>query len=141
MAAGHRGQRRTQEGGQGDACLQHFPGRDKRDGAAPVGSYEEVVQPELQRIVRERVNSLWEMGISGADLIIAAVGAGLRAFTRYARVEYSNGEEVPSEKFLAEVEGAVLDSMLEKLFGMSGGNVSAIDPTAGFTFSGDLCIR
>ena len=104
----------------------------KRDDAAGVGNYEEIVQPELQRIVRERVNSLWEMGISGADLIIAAVGAGLRAFTRYGRVEYSNGEEVPSEKFLAEVEGVVLDNMLEKLFGMTGGNVSAIDSHSRF---------
>ena len=36
------------------------------------------------------------------------MGAGLRAFTRFERVEYANGEEVPAEKFLAEVEGVVL---------------------------------
>jgi putative DNA methylase len=87
----------------------------KRDGAQ-TGSYEDEVRPELEHIVRERVDSLWKMGITGADLVIAAVGAGLRAFTRFSRVEYANGEEVPSEKFLAEVEGVVLETLLEKIF-------------------------
>jgi len=81
-----------------------------------VGSYENEVRPELEKIVRERVDSLWKMGITGADLVIAAVGAGLRAFTRFSRVEYANGEEVPAEKFLAEVEGVVLETLLEKIF-------------------------
>jgi len=98
----------------------------KREGAA-TGSYEDQVRPELEGIVRERVESLWEKGISGADLIIAAVGAGLRAFTRFARVEYANGEEVPAEKFLAEVEGVVLETLLEKIFRVAGTGVSAVD--------------
>jgi putative DNA methylase len=86
----------------------------KREGAA-TGLYEEDVQPELERIVRERVQTLWEMGISGADLVIACVGAGLRAFTRFARVEYANGEEVPAERFLTEVETVVLQTILARL--------------------------
>jgi len=104
----------------------------KREAGAGVGNYEDNVQPELGRIVRERVDTLWDMGITGADLVIAAVGAGLRAFTRYERVEYANGEEVPAEKFLAEVEGVVLDTMMGKLFGITGGNVSAVDPDSRF---------
>jgi len=72
------------------------------------------------------------MGIAGADLVIACVGAGLRAFTRYERVEYANGEEVPAEKFLAEVEGVVLDTMMGKLFGQTGATVSAIDSASRF---------
>jgi len=44
----------------------------------------------------------------------------LRAFTRFSRVEYANGEEVPAEKFLAEVEGVVLETLLEKIFGEGG---------------------
>jgi putative DNA methylase len=99
----------------------------KRELDTIAGQYEDNVQPELVKIVRERVYQLWEMGISGADLVIAAVGAGLRAFTRYERVEYANGEEVPAEKFLTEVEGAVLDAMMGKLFGVTGGNVSLVD--------------
>jgi len=98
----------------------------KRDGFL-TGSYEDDVRSELERIVRERVDSLWKMGITGADLVIAAVGAGLRAFTRFSRVEYANGEEVPAERFLAEVEGVVLETLMEKIFGVSGSSVAAVD--------------
>ena len=103
----------------------------KREGTL-TGSYEEEVQPELEKIVRERVDSLWKMGITGADLVIAAVGAGLRAFTRFSRVKYANGEEVPAEKFLAEVEGVVLETLLEKIFGVTGSGVAAVDGPSRF---------
>lgn len=104
----------------------------KRPVDAGIGYYEENVQPELEQIVRERVETLWDMGIAGADLVIASVGAGLRAFTKYEQVEYANGDEVPAEKFLAEVEGVVLDTMLGKLSGVAGGNVSAVDNSSRF---------
>ena len=103
----------------------------KREDAS-TGSYENEVRTELDKIVRERVESLWNMGITGGDLVIAAVGAGLRAFTRFSRVEYANGEEVLAEKFLAEVEGVVLETMMAKLFGITGGNVSVVDPASRF---------
>ncbi len=103
----------------------------KRD-AAGTGSYGDDVRPDLERIVRERVETLWEMGISGADLIIAAVGAGLRAFTRFVRVEYANGDEVPTERFLAEVEGMVLETLLEKIFNVPRSGVAAVDGPSRF---------
>ncbi|MGE3267465.1 MAG: DUF1156 domain-containing protein [Chloroflexota bacterium] len=103
----------------------------KRTGAE-TGSYEDDVQPDLERIVRERVETLWEMGIVGADLVIAAVGAGLRAFTRFERVEYANGEEVPAERFLAEVEGVVLETLLEKIFDVPRSGVAAVDGPSRF---------
>jgi putative DNA methylase len=86
------------------------------------GKYDEQVQPELQEIVRERIDTLWAMGVSGADLVIACVGAGLRAFTRFARVEYPNGEEVPAERFLTEVETVVLETILARLSKEVGGS-------------------
>ena len=89
--------------------------------AAETGNFEEAVKPELEEIVRERVETLWAMGISGADLVIACVGAGLRAFTRFARVEYANGEEVPAERFLTEVETVVLETILARLSKEVGG--------------------
>jgi putative DNA methylase len=90
---------------------------------ATTGGYEQV-RPELETIVRERVETLWDMGISGADLVIACVGAGLRAFTRFARVEYANGEEVPAERFLTEVETVVLETILARLSKEVGGTGS-----------------
>lgn len=86
------------------------------------GSYEKDVREQLDAIVRERVATLWDLGISGADLVIACVGAGLRAFTRFARVEFANGEEVPAGRFLTEVETAVLESILGRLSKEVGGN-------------------
>ncbi|MDD5204468.1 MAG: DUF1156 domain-containing protein [Desulfobacterales bacterium] len=103
----------------------------KREGVV-TGSYENEVRSGLEKIVRERVDSLWKMGITGSDLIIAAVGAGLRAFTRFSRVAYANGEEVPAEKFLAEVEGVVLETLLEKIFGVSGSGIASVDSPSRF---------
>ncbi|MGD1105338.1 MAG: DUF1156 domain-containing protein [Terriglobia bacterium] len=105
----------------------------KREGAAK-GSYEEEVRPQLEQIVRERVMNLWEMGIGGADLVIAAVGAGLRAFTRFARVDYANGEEVPAQRFLTEVETVVLETILSRLSKEVGGKegLATVDPATRF---------
>jgi putative DNA methylase len=108
----------------------------KRNGAG-IGSYEEEVRPELEQIVRERVDTLWNMGITGADLVIASVGAGLRAFTRFVRVEYANGEEVPAARFLTEVETVVLETILQRLSKEVGGNgievsLAGVDPATRF---------
>jgi putative DNA methylase len=82
----------------------------KRGSAFTMAAYESEVAPELGRIVRDRVDTLWEMGISGADLVIACVGAGLRAFTKYGRVEYGNGEEVPDILWRYTYGSAELDA-------------------------------
>lgn len=92
----------------------------KRD-SEKTGQYEDEVREELESVVRERVTSLWLLGVSGADLVISCVGAGLRAFTRHPRVEYRNGEEVPAERFLTEVETVVLETILARLSEDVGG--------------------
>ena len=109
----------------------------KRQRDAGTGAYETDVRPKLQQIVRERIESLWDMEIAGADLVIACVGAGLRAFTRYERVEFANGEVVPAERFLTEVETAVLETILAKLSKEVGANsgrysLGGVDPATRF---------
>jgi putative DNA methylase len=106
------------------------------------GLYETEVRSDLDKIVRERVQTLWSQspdvpGIQGGDLVIACIGAGLRAFTRFARVEFTNGEEVPAERFLAEVEAVVLDSILARLSKDIGANegkyrLEGVDPATRF---------
>jgi putative DNA methylase len=123
---------------RGDAALASsifLIARKRANGGT--GSYETDVKPELDAIVKERVTSLWGQGISGADLVIACVGAGLRAFTRFARVEYSNGESVPAERFLAEVEAVVLDQILSRLSKAVSGDsarhsLAGVDPATRF---------
>jgi putative DNA methylase len=101
-----------------------------------VGSFEHDVQPELGRIVEERVQSLWAQGIGGADLVIACVGAGLRAFTRHGKVELANGDDVPAERFLAAVEASVLESILHQLskevMHNGEGTLEGLDPATRF---------
>ncbi len=110
----------------------------RKRGAASNGSYDADVRPELEQIVRERVATLWDMGIGGADLVISCVGAGLCAFTRHARVEYANGDDVPAERFLAEVETVVLETILDRLSKEVGGNgnrqtsLAGVDPATRF---------
>jgi|MTBAKSStandDraft_2_1061841.scaffolds.fasta_scaffold05167_3 putative DNA methylase len=126
-------ERKVRQNAQNTAALASsiFLVARKREGLL-TGSYEEEVRSELDKIVRERVDSLWKMGITGADLVIAAVGAGLRAFTKFSRVEYANGEDVQAEKFLTEVEGVVLETLLEKIFGVKGSGVAAVDGPSRF---------
>jgi putative DNA methylase len=103
----------------------------KREASKLNAGQHLVVKRELEEIVRERIETLWSEGISGADLIISCVGAGLKAFTQYEKVELPNGEDVLPERFLAEVEGVVEDAILEHLFG-SRASVSAVDPPTRF---------
>ena len=70
---------------------------------------------ELDQIIAERLDRLQQLGVTGADLVIATVGAGLRALTRYERVEQDNGELLPAERFLAVVQGRVLDAIFGSL--------------------------
>ena len=120
----------------GAAALSHsifFVSR-RREETATVGQYETQVEPELKRIARERITTLWAggRGIGGADLLMAAVGAGLAAYTRFSRVEYGNGELVPAERYLRDVEGVVLEVMLDEVFGMRGAAVGMVDPVTRF---------
>lgn len=106
----------------------------RRRETKATGQYETEVYPTLERIARERIKTLWANGggIGGADLLMAAVGAGLRPYTQFAKVEYANGEEVPPENFLREVEGVVLDTMLQEIFGFTKAGVSSVDALSRF---------
>lgn len=123
---------------QGDAALASSIFLVARKRAGPrTGVLDETLHSDLAAIVKERVATLWELGVTGADLVIACVGAGLRAFTRYARVEFANGEEVPAERFLAEVETVVLETILDRLSKQVGGNsgqhsLAGVDPATRF---------
>jgi putative DNA methylase len=98
----------------------------RKRGEGDVGSYGDVLA-ELDSIVDERLHRLTEAGVSGSDLVVATMGAGLRAFTRHSSVELPNGEEVPAESFLEDVQSRVLNAVLGQVHGLSNG-VGAIDP-------------
>jgi len=97
----------------------------RRRDSDEVGQYAEV-RAELDIVVAERLDRLTAAGVTGSDLVIAAIGAGLRPFTRYASVELPNGEELPAVAFLDEVQQKVLNAVLGRVHGLADG-VGAID--------------
>ena len=60
---------------------------------------------------------------------MAAVGAGLRAYTRFARVDTSTGRSCLPNATSERVEGVALDVMLDEIFGLRGAAVGSVDPT------------
>jgi putative DNA methylase len=105
-------------GGQGTASLASsiFLVARRRDEQASIG-FEGDVLAELGGIIAERLERLASAGVSGSDLVIATVGAGLRAFTRYEKVEQDNGEPLPAERFLTLVQTRVIDAIFGELVG------------------------
>lgn len=99
--------------------------RKRKD--ATVGDYAMDVKPELSQIVRERVTTLMAEGVSGADLVIACIGAGLRAYTQYERVELPNGDELDANSFLGEVQKEVVEAVLTSVMQCDRRGVSLVD--------------
>ena len=85
------------------------------------------VKPQLAEIVKERVKTLIEEGVTGADLIIACIGAGLKAYTQFDRVELPNGDELDAQTFLDEVQKTVLDAVLTDVLHCDKKGISAVD--------------
>lgn len=102
----------------------------RRREAEDVGDYGDVLS-ELDAIVDERLDRLTEAGVSGSDLVIATIGAGLRAFTRHSKVERANGEDVAVETFIDEAQSRVLNAILAKVYGLIDG-VGTIDARTRF---------
>jgi len=83
----------------------------KRDNGH-TAHYIDDILPEMQRIVKERVRFFLQVGVTGADLSIATVGAALAPYTRYARVELPNGQELTAAAYLDEVQREVVRVVL-----------------------------
>jgi putative DNA methylase len=91
------------------------------------GDWANDVRPELRAIVAERVGTLSGLGITGTDLVIAAIGAGMRAYTKFGRVEKPNGEELAPVEFLEGVQREVAETILERIFGTDRRGLGRVD--------------
>jgi len=127
----------TRSVGQGTASLASsifLVARRRED--ARVGDWAGQVAPGLKRIVAERVRELPKMGVLGDDLVIAAIGAGLRAYTQFASVELPNGEELKPETYLQEVQREVIETVLADVFKLDLPGIKAIDSVTQFYVMG-----
>ncbi len=107
------------------------------------GDYVSQVRPQLASIINERLDTLIGAGVTGADLIIATIGAGLRAYTQFARVEMPNGDELDAATYLGEVEREVAQNVLQRLLSAAGdgqqdtrAQVAAVDSVTRFYVTG-----
>jgi putative DNA methylase len=73
------------------------------------------VRRALDALIGARLTRLVDAGVNGADLVIATMGAALEPYTRYVSVELPNGEELPAEVFLEEVQRRVLGAILQQI--------------------------
>ncbi|MDZ8238648.1 MAG: DUF1156 domain-containing protein [Nostoc sp. ChiQUE01a] len=92
-----------------------------------IGDYAMDVRPLLSEIVQDRVKTLIAEGVTGADLVIACIGAGLRAYTQYERVELPNGDELDASSFLDEVQKEVLEAVLTDVLKCDKKGISTVD--------------
>ena len=91
----------------------------------PLGFWNEL-QPQIRARVEEKLNQFWAAGIAGGDFFISAIGPGMEAYSRYARVETYGGEPVGVETLLQFIRAVAAEFLIKRLLrGAAGGSVDA----------------
>ncbi len=75
------------------------------------GEYKEVKR-DIEAKVKEEVESLYELGFRGADLLTACFGQAVSEFGRYKTVEKADGSEVNVGELLEMARNAAFDALL-----------------------------
>ncbi len=74
------------------------------------------VLAELPEKTKHWMRRLIKEGVVGADAIFACLGPALEIFSRYTRVERSNGERFTLREYLEQVWGAIAKEALKSIF-------------------------
>lgn len=80
------------------------------------GDYKEVKR-DIEAKVKEEVESLYELGFRGADLLTACFGQAVSEFGRYKVVEKADGSEVLVGELLEMARSAAFNALLEGVQG------------------------
>ena len=75
------------------------------------GEYKEVKR-DIEAKVKEEVESLYELGFRGADLLTACFGQAVSEFGRYKTVEKADGSEVSVGELLEMARDAAFNALL-----------------------------
>jgi len=78
------------------------------------GLYSEV-QEELDAHLKQRLLQLWEWGISGADLFIAAIGSALQIFGKYEQVTDLGARAIRADKMLEDIQQVIAEWAVEQV--------------------------
>jgi putative DNA methylase len=107
--------------------------RENPDGSVrtdEVGDWRDVLT-ELPHRMHEWMPRLGAEGVVGADAIFACLGPALEIFSRYSRVEKSDGSVVPLREYLEHVWAAVSKEALSMIF--KDADASGLEPDARLT--------
>ena len=106
--------------------------REHPDGtlASSTGEWRDVLG-ELPKRIHEWMPRLAAEGVVGADAIFACLGPALEIFSRYSRVEKSNGEAATLREYLEFVWAAVSTEALSLIF--KEADAAGLEPDARLT--------
>ena len=107
--------------------------REDPDGSVrtdEIGDWRDVLA-ELPHRIHEWMPRLASEGVVGADAIFACLGPALEIFSRYSRVDKSDGSAVPLREYLEHVWAAVSKEALSMIF--KDADASGLEPDARLT--------
>ena len=81
----------------------------------PFGLYQDV-KMELETYLEQKLFTLWELGFSGADLFIAAIGIGIEVFGKYEIVLDDDDNFIRADRMIADIR-----TLLERFDGEKSG--------------------
>jgi len=73
------------------------------------------VKKQLKSYLNEKLERLWQEGISGADFFIAAIGAGIEVFGEYEKILDYEGNLIKADKFLEEIRKISTDFAVKQI--------------------------
>jgi putative DNA methylase len=118
----------NRRGGQDNASLASSIFLVGRVRESEETGYWEDIEGELERVVEQRIDRLSKMGVTGPDLVIASVGAGLAPYTKFRRVELPNGDPMRPAEYLDEVQTLVIKTLVSEVMEVDPSGVESIDP-------------
>jgi len=95
----------------------------------PMGFYNEVKQ-ELKKHLNNKLDQIWNEGISGADFFISAIGSAIEVFGKYERVIDDEGDVVRADRFLEDIRKIVTDYAVRQV--LHNGFAAEIKPMTRF---------
>lgn len=73
------------------------------------------VKEEIKKHIYEKLERLWQEGISGADFFIAAIGSSIEIFGKYEKVMDYEGNMIRADKLLNFVRDVVTDYAVRQI--------------------------
>jgi len=93
------------------------------------GWYNEVKE-EIKRYIYDKLERLWQEGISGADYFISAIGSAIEIFGKYKKVMDYEGNIIRADKLLDFVREIVTDYAVRQI--LHNGIVGELSPLTRF---------